>query len=190
MNGEHWQEITVDEAFGDDPRRWLAAYASPDMPWLLVNADDGVIWGKREPDGAFKLSSDVFQDAEEFPAIAVPLRAQTLQQARVFGPGGELLVWRTSDGFAARLVKDDEEPPLDALPDQTYLLWGVGSDFEPRGDFTLLIEGQQGLRHAPPVAVRALRNNQRLALKVRHYLDYDEEGQAYVTMSRLVGLEV
>jgi CRISPR-associated protein (TIGR03984 family) len=188
MNDERWQEITVDEKFEADPRQWLAGHARADMPWLLAHADDGVIWGKRESNGTLKLSSDVFADPGRYPAVAVKLRTQTLLQARVFGPGGELLLWRTEDGFAARLIEDGPEPPPDALPDEVHLLWGMGSDVEVRDGFTWLSEGQQGLRHAPPVSVAAVRNTSRLALLVRHYVGYDDEGQAFIELSRLVEL--
>ncbi len=190
MNDERWQEVTVDEKFEANPRQWLAGRSRDDMPWLLAHADDGVIWGKRDAEGKFKLSSDVFKDAQRYPAVAVKLRAQTLQQARVFGPGGELLLWRTEDGFAARMIEDGPELPSDALYyDEEHLLWGLGSAIETRDGFTYLSEGQQGLRHAPPVSVAAVRNTGRLALLVRHYVDYDDdEGQAFVKLSRLVKL--
>jgi CRISPR-associated protein (TIGR03984 family) len=187
MNGQGWREIAADDTFVTDPRQWLASYAREDMPWLLAHADDGVIWGQREGDGTLSLSSDAFADPNRHPAIAVPLRAQTLQQVRVFGPGGELLVWRTQNGFAARLIEDGPQPPPDALPDEGYLLWSLGGIVETREGFTLLQEGQQGLRHALPITppIRS-----RPALVVRHYLDYDDEGQAYVCLSRLVDLKV
>ena len=186
MKSKRWTAIDVDEKFAADPRQWLAGHASPGKPWLLVHADDGVIWGRREADGDLRLSSEVFDDQQRYPAIAVKLRAQTLQQARVFGPDGELLVWRTDNGFAARLIEDGQDPPEDALPeDEEHLLWGLGEPPEPHEGFTLFAEGQQGLVHAPPIAIRGSR---RPRLKVRHYLDYDEEGQAYVCLSRLVDI--
>lgn len=186
MMDQVWKEVRVDDTFLDNPRQWLAAHAREDMPWLLAHADDGVIWGQREGDGTLKLSSDVFSDPQEFPAVAVPLRAETLQQARVFGPAGELLLWRTDSGFAARVIEDGPEHPSDALPDEEHLLWRLGEKVEAGDGFTLLQEGQQGLQHAPPV--EGLPVGARPTLVVRHYLNYDDEGQAYVAMSRLVSL--
>ncbi len=170
-----------------DPRAWLTQRVDEGMPWLLVHADDGVIWGKRQADGTLALSSDVFSDSKEFPSVAVPLRAVTLQQARIFGPAGELLVWRTKKGFVARLIKDTHLT-LKALPDERHLLWHLGNPVkvDQQTGFALLQEGKQGQRHAPPVIPQGKR---RPALKVRHYVDYDEEGQAYIALSRLVGLE-
>jgi CRISPR-associated protein (TIGR03984 family) len=191
MSTERWHEVTVGADFGADPRAWLAAQMTEGMPWLLAHADDGVIWGRREPDGALILSSDVFKEAERYPAIAVPLSAKTLQQARIFGPQGELLLWRTDSGFSARCIDDGPHPPDDALSDkgEPYLLWGRGrvdvlETREPER-FVLISEGQQGVRHAPPKLVTGKR---RLALKVRHYVDYDDQGQARIALSRLVDL--
>ncbi len=181
--------IEVDiETFNQDPRAWLAQQMSVDMPWLLAHADDGVIWGKRQNDGTLLLSSDVFSDPVEYPSVAVPLRAITLQQVRVFGRAGELLLWRTEAGFAGRMLKN-ELMTLEALPDEQHLLWHQGESVktDQQAGFALLREGQQGQRHAPPVIPQGRR---RPTLTVRHYVDYDDEGQAYIALSRLVGLEV
>ncbi len=189
MNKRYGTQIDVDvEEFSQDPRVWLAKRMNADMPWLLVHADDGVIWGKRQANGTLLLSSDVFSDPIEYPSVAVPLRAITLQQARVFGKAGELLIWRTDEGFAGRMLKN-EHMTLEALPDEQHLLWHQGEPvkIDQQAGFALLREGQQGQRHAPPVIPQGKR---RPALTVRHYVDYDDEGQAYIALGRLVGLEV
>ena len=189
MSKQYGEPVSVDStAFSADPRAWLAEYMSEEMPWLLAHADDGVIWGKRQADGELVLSSDVFDDPVEYPSIAVPLRAITLQQARVFGPAGELLIWRTDESFAGRLISDGQIG-LEELPDERHLLWHQGNPvkIDQQAGFALLREGQQGQRHAPPVIPQGKR---RPALRVRHYVDYDKEGQAYIALSRLVNLEV
>jgi CRISPR-associated protein (TIGR03984 family) len=189
MSKQYGTPIEVDrEVFSADPRAWLVGQMNEDRPWLLAHADDGVIWGQRQEDGTLLLSSDVFDDASEYPSVAVELRALTLQQARVFGPGGEILIWRTDEGFAARLLVDGQ-PDLETLPDERHLLWHLGNPVkvDPEAGFALLQEGQQGQRHAPPVIPKGRR---RPALVVRHYVDYDEQGQAFIALSRLVGLEV
>jgi hypothetical protein len=66
------------------------------------------------------------------------------------------------------------------------LLWRLGGVGKPLDGFSLLQEGQQGPRHAPPVV--GLPDGVRPMLEVRQYLRYDKEGQAYVAMSRLVSL--
>jgi len=180
MNSQVWEPVSVDEKFQTDPRAWLTMQMSVDMPYLLAHADDGVIWGKLQPDGTLKLSGEVFAEVD------VKLRIVTLQQARVFGPGGELLVWRTDVGFAARQTSDGAASSYDTLPDERHLLWRQGAVVTREG-FTLMQEGEQGQRHAPPVVPV---KGRRPALIVRQYVAYDDQGQAYVSMSRLVDLEV
>jgi len=188
MGKQYGQSIPVDaKAFSADPRAWLVGQMNEEMPYLLVHADDGVIWGKRQPDGVLRLSSDVFSDSKQYPSVAVSLRATTLQEGWIFGKGGELRLWRTGECFDARLLVDSQIP-LETLADERYLLWYQGNPIETRREvgFSLLQEGQQGQRHAPPVIPQG---KQRPKLVVRHYVGYDQEGQAYIALSRLVGLE-
>lgn len=177
-----WHDNVEDvDQFAVDPRSWLEDKAKEyKLKFLLVHADDGVIWGRFDGN-KFALSSDgLFPNADGGPE----LRQETLQQARLFGPSGELLVWRSNDDFTARLIDDGETPPEEALADETYWLWGIGTD-NPKEGFTLMNDGQQGLRHAPPLPVG---KDARAGLVVRHYIDYDEQGQFYIAVSRLVDL--
>jgi CRISPR-associated protein (TIGR03984 family) len=167
--------------FEQDACGWLTKQMSVDMPWLLVHADDGVIWGRRTADGVLQLSSAVFSHKLDYPSIAVELRAKTIQQGRVFGRGGELYLWREDAQYRCRLLTD-KEMNMEGWEEQ-HLLWGVSS-LEQEG-FTLLEEGQRGFRHAVPLSVP---HNQRAALTVRHYVEADDHGQAVVVLSRLVNL--
>lgn len=187
MADPRWKPVVIDEAeLAQDAYVWLTQQMGAQMPYLLVHADDGVIWGKLGQDSKLILSSDVpFAAAPDYPAIAVTLRGRTIQQARVFGEAGELLIWRTDKGFTGRLIADGPTPPDDAY-EETQLLWGVVKETRPDKDFTLLVEGQQGQCHAAPVA---LTYPQRAGLKVRHYVAYDGQDQAYVALSRLVDLK-
>lgn len=181
MSRRLWEPVDIADAFRSGVRGWLAARMIEGMDWLLVHADDGVIWGRREPDGTLLLSSDVFDDRSQYPAIAVELRVETLQQARIFGPAGELLVWREGAGFRGRSIMDGERSE-NAWHEQ-HILWGAAS--KQMTGFTLLEEGQQGPQHAVPLAVPARR---RTALTVRHYVEPDDRGQAAIIFSRLVNL--
>jgi len=70
--------------------------------------------------------------------------------------------------------------------EECYWLWGTGL---LSGDgFSLLNEGEQGLRHAPPF--EGVKETQRLGLKVRHYIDENANGWQRISASRLVGLEI
>lgn len=167
--------IAVPSEFEQDPGAWLAGQARGKMPYLLAHADDGVIWG-RIKDGSLELAG------ARFPEVKVELHASTLQDARLFGADGELYIWRTENGFAARLIANDAE--ADCIEDHQWL-WGT-PDGKPVEGFTLLHEGKQGLLHAPPIPVLS---GQGVQLTLRHYVEYDDQGQAYIAGSRLTGLE-
>ena len=182
MSAHQTEVVAVADALFADVRGWLQTHMSKEMRWLLIHADDGVIWGRREPDGSLLLSSDVFDVKSQYPAIAVELRAETLQQARLFGPGGELLVWRDGAGFQGRRIMDGDGRSKDVWHEQ-HILWGETT--KQMTGFSLLEEGQQGPQHAVPLTVPPGR---RAALTVRHYLAPDENGQAVIELSRLVDL--
>lgn len=172
----HIEQVTVDTRPDKDIRAWLAEQAkSYELTFLLAHADDGVIWGLFEND-RLTLAGDVFT------ALQTPLREATLQQARLFGDKGELLVWRTESGLAARVLTDvqDDTP---SLPDEKHFLWGTGEASDQ--GFTLMREGEQELLHAPPLKDG---KGKRAALLVRHYTYVDDQGQAYIGASRLVTL--
>lgn len=154
---------------------WLIEQAKAhSLTYLLAHADDGVIWGYFQG-GKLVTSGEAFND------VLVELRIATLQRARLFGPKEELLIWRTDKVFNGYFLTDGGS---DESIEETYLLWGEASDPPgPNLGFTLMRDGQQGFLHAPPIE---LRRNQRAGLKARHYIQYDEQGQAYIALSRLV----
>lgn len=189
MRQQRWSAIELGDDFAADPRVWFEAQLEDGaFEYLLVHADDGVIWGRRDANNALRLSTDAFSDTKTYPAVAVELRATTLQQARLFGDGGEILIWRASQGFRGRRLMDDGGADSDVY-DEAYLMWHQGNQPEEVGQkerFTLLKEGGQGPRHAPPVVPNG---SNRPKLIVRHYIDYDDQDQAYVALSRLVRIE-
>lgn len=179
----------------DDVATWLLAQAKKhNLTTLLAHADDGVIWGRMTDDETLLTSHDVFGEP---PSPA--LRVETLQQARLFSEGAELLLWRTAESWQARLAKD---APQGEHYDQSQMLWGDGRVKVKQG-FTLVEEGRQGLRHAPPVEVSEAeflveeknseqkeRSRRPLRLWVRHYLTSDpESGVVDVALSRLVKVD-
>lgn len=168
--------------FEKDPRQWFVKQGKErELRFFLAHDDDGVIWGHIEKN-ELKLSGEAFSE------VAVPLRTLTLQQARLFGEAGELLVWRgQKEGeWHGRYLTDNGFAQEDIL-NETHRLWGEASDLPgPINGFSLMRDGVQGLLHAPPLP---LTQGERAALQVRHYLDYDEQGQAYIALSRLVDLQ-
>lgn len=154
---------------------------------LFAIADDGVIWGRYEA-GGFVTSHEA---TAEHPArrVCPPLRALTLQEARLFGPQGECYCWRTAQGFQARTLLDQggDIALWRRAFDEAHLLWGTLAEPLEHG-FTLLTEGANGLRHAVPRAFSLPDRTQpgAVRLRVRHYLD---PTSARVATSRLLDLE-
>jgi CRISPR-associated protein (TIGR03984 family) len=166
---------------------WLRSRAVKyELKWLLAHADDGVIWGKVE--NRSLLTSDTVA-----PEVSPPLRAETLQQARLFAEHAELLLWRDGDNlWHARLIRrpaDGETPMFTDAIDEPQLLWGTHG--EHRDNFTLLRDGAQGLRHAVPMELPLGQNDETEPprLLVRHYFQDDDNGFTRIVASRLVELK-
>jgi CRISPR-associated protein (TIGR03984 family) len=181
--GYHNTQFSAED-IGVDVTTWLVKQAEHHgLTRLLAHADDGVIWGQMV-NGALQTSHDVFGDPP-----SPELRATTLQQVRIFSEQAELLLWRSPHGWRARLTED--APDIGEHYNQAQLLWG-NRYVTSRDGFTLVAEGRQGLRHAPPaeVAETAFDDERHpLYLQVRHYLATDPEtGVVDVALSRLVGV--
>ncbi len=177
MHDSRVLEISTD----DDLRGWLTAQARTyNLPWLLAHAEDGVIWGKLRQDD--QRGEVLALSCEAYPNRVLGLRWETLQQARLFGEAGELLVWPgplDQDGrttWQARLIRDDEGGPATEYIDEDQLLWGdhpTAASSQVEG-FVQIAEGSQGIVHAPPIGASALTPNkfvvtERTRLRVRHY---------------------
>jgi CRISPR-associated protein (TIGR03984 family) len=141
------------------------------MKYMLAFADDGVIWGRF--DGGKALLA---------PEISPELHPQTLQRAYLFGETAQILVYKDGQAFRQLLTNDDDPGNADRI-ELSYILWGEGGGSSFQDGFTLMVEGRQGLRHMLPLKDV---QGKRAALKVRHYVDYDEQNQAYIKYSRLV----
>ena len=178
--------------FGKDPVTWLAGQARRrGLSYLLAHADDGVIWGWMD-------GPDLLLSHQPFPKISPELREPTLQQARLFGPDAELMVWRDGEGcWQARLLCDENEcdenaPDAPWCFDEAQVLWGDRREGEASLGFTLVSDGQQGLRHAVPPPDGEIifpePGYRPLRLGIRHYLEPDEDGMLVIVHSRLTGL--
>lgn len=77
----------------------------------------------------------------------------------------------------------------ECLTDEKQILWGTQPEGEKNG-FTLVSDGSQCLKHAVPLIGITFKGKdyRPLRLKVRHYIDYDNEGVARIYLSRLVDL--
>lgn len=180
--------VTVEAAFAVDPAGWLLAQAQThQLKYLLAHADDGVIWGKVEPDS-------LWLSGNEKPAVSPPLRAATLQQARLFGSNAELMLWRVNDGWSARLITDSRDGDT-LYYDEKQILWGNNRlKDESNDNYTVTADGEQGFRQIiplPSVGEQFANKNRPFYLMVRHYLTRDETSGLYrVTLSRLTNLNV
>ena len=170
-------------------KNWINQYASDHkLEYLLAHAEDGVIWGHFRT-GKLVTSGEAFKGLPK-------LRPLTLQQCRLFGEAGEILLWRTGDGdWRTRLCTDDSESEF--IPED-QMLWGTQQEAQTetseRLGFTMLADGLQGLRHAVPlqnIPFSAEKNklSRPVRLRVNHYVDYDDSQAAYVCLSRLVDLK-
>lgn len=173
-------EISIPTDFNGDIKSWLEEKAKVNgLRWLLVHADDGVVWGEVRDDG-LHLSNCLF---------GPDLRSETLQMARLFGETGELYFWRADGGWRSRLLKEGEGKENEYY-DESQLLWGTEIEDEEDG-FILLRQGAEGLRHAPPIHKDNLKlplKDNPLRLNIRHFVEYDVDGQAYVKFSRLISV--
>lgn len=175
------QSISVPEHDLEDLHTWLTQAAKDlGVTLLLAHADDGVIWG-RVADNTLHTST------MELPGISPELRLRTIQQCRLFGPVAELLLWKSEGDWRVRVLRDGDGPAHDHF-DEMQIVWGTQAQRTP-GGFTFLQEGAEGRKHAIPLAVdNDMLAKRRVRLQVRHYIDYNPDGEARIAASRLVDL--
>lgn len=179
-----------------DVKSWLVdqakTYKMASPCYLLAHANDGVIWGRLDKNGALLTSYDALAEKTGLAIkLALPqLRTETLQQARLFNEEAELYIWVDGEGeWNGRYIKDTPEQEGATWYeyfDEPQLLWGTPYREEVAHNFTLLEDGAQGLYHAVPVYDPATHEEKRFYLQVRHYLNQD--GFTQVDASRLVAL--
>lgn len=182
MSEDTKRSQVIDFKDDDDLYKWLESQApsvSEQIPYLLAHAEDGVIWGRFD-DGKLTIANKVFTESN-FPN----LRLCTLQQCRIFGKQGEVLLWKCGEKWKWRSLGDLAEDKIE----ERQILWGTHGEI--RDNFTLLWDGSQGLKHAVPLRIviggdRKLDKPVRLV--VNHYIHYNEDGFARIYLSRLVDL--
>ncbi|HEY1349208.1 MAG TPA: CRISPR-associated protein Csx19 [Ktedonobacteraceae bacterium] len=177
----------VAKGLGDWLSQQMQAYR---LKYLLAHAHNGVIWGRLDDDGLHTAH-------EVAPEDVAPLAVDMLQTARLFGPAGELLIWRgEEDGaWTGRLITETKQEGASPVWEQAFeeqqVVWGTRA--EPRArDFTLMREGTQGLLHVVPLSVNQEVDEEHrpLHLVVRHYVKADAGGFLRVAASRLYDLRL
>jgi CRISPR-associated protein (TIGR03984 family) len=170
---------------------WLAQQATAKRPFLLAFADDGVIWGRWLAGKLVTAGEAVADSTTADPRsrdISPPLRGETLQQASVFGRMDEVRLFRDEMGrWQARRIGDGDDKI-----DERQLL--VGNEVVAGyGEFTHVRDRiQQGIDHIVPVAIthQDVDAGRGPCLLVRHFVDYDDSGEARIVLSRLVEVSV
>lgn len=173
---------------------WLEARMQDGLPFLLAHADDGVVWGKLVEQKLITSRDAAGESAREISPL---LRGITLQQAFVFGPSGEVRLWRDDSGWQCYQCSSADELAFasPSLPDEWQVLWGtkVINEGDTKYGFTHIHEArQQGLDHIVPVQVSEQQlRERRLRLQVRHFIERDPDtGEARLSFSRLVNLVI
>jgi len=172
-------------AENDQVISWLTNHLK-EHDFLLAFADDGVIWGKMDGD---KLITSNQIDEKVSPA----LRGTTLQQAFIFNDKEEIRLFRDElNQWQARQIADEGEE----LIKESQILWGDRA-YPIQNGFTHVFNArQQGLNHIVPLKVENSqldpdeKGTQCIRLEVHHIVRYNEEGEAYIEISRLAGLTV
>jgi CRISPR-associated protein (TIGR03984 family) len=192
MSQELCQVISVDTIKENDDKtliNWLQIQAKEyQLKYLLAHAEDGVIWGQFDDSYQLITVDEIFQTVN-FPK----LRLLTLQQCRIFGDLGEVLLWKNYTEWKARVVTDNTSVEF---IEEEQILWGTQQEKEING-FTLLSDGSQELKHAVPLTGLSnyfSANKKKLyrpvRMLVKHYIKYDDEtGLARIFISRLVSLK-
>src|SRR5215510_4372997 len=108
----------IPDNFADSEGVWLAQQAvqllsKDESCYLLIHADDGVLWGYIKATQVIVPPSDV---------VSI-LRSATIQQCRVFRQSGELFIWRESEGiWRGRLLIEDRSDY--EVIEEEQILWG------------------------------------------------------------------
>ena len=202
----HGATITAVES--SEATRWIAWVlgtgpmprddaSSEELCWLLAHCLDGVTWGRRdgqEPQQSWRLGSSVFPD------LCPPVSNDNLLELRLFGPHGELLLWRDGrenpPGFRGRWLFDvgdkspcDKDDPGRPHPEDRILLGH--QRLGARGGFTRVGDGT-GREQAVPLECQeadfGTKDQRRMPLRLRvwHYFETDEEtGAVRVAATRL-----
>lgn len=184
----------IPDDFVDRDGEWLIQQATglsntARPVFMLVHADDGVIWGRIEQGQLRKPDESGWTP---------PLRSLTVQQCRLFGDLGELFIWREAEGvWRGRKLMDVPGKDYALITERPYLIGdrvhdsthGLSGSQLPQG-FTPIIEIATGMRQIVPCIVIAgergvIPQSQRPRLTVLHYLQEDEDGQSLIKCSRL-----
>lgn len=173
--------------FADSQAAWLVKRAksltskSNEPIYLLLYADDGVLWGRVENEEIV-----IPQNCSKLPK----LRSLTVQQCRLFNSIGEIFIWREEEGVWRGREIIDEGKDYDKI-DEEQILFGRKAE-ELNNAFTYVYEEGEGIYQVVPLKIsqHELDKNKRIFLSIRHYFGKDEDGQLTIEYTRLRGLNI
>lgn len=190
LQGAKIDVVTADQA--DASLNWLLSDASfpvdilpnvcwQELRWAVLQATDALVWGVFEDD-AWRWATE-----QADPDSTAPCR-DTLLEVRVFGPEAELLIWRTEDAFAGRILGEDEAPaglaPLERrarflpVPDPSGRL--IGSIRRTHDPAFVRRESGDGRTTVTPTG---------MGIHLRHYVEQDvETGVLRIAATRFVAV--
>lgn len=169
---EHW--LAWLQGAGDRPD-------DKEFHGALAHLDDGLAWARYDT-GAGRWR----QGHEAFPELAPMIAAEPLRELRLFGPTGEVLIWRGPADLCGRLLTDAD--PGWAL-DESRILRGERVLADPVQGFTPIADRSGSRQVVPLVIERRDLQARRIRLKVRQYFERDREtGALRIAAARLVEL--
>jgi CRISPR-associated protein (TIGR03984 family) len=158
--------------------------------WVLAHSDDGVTWGRFDGEaGRWRLGHDAVPD------VSPPIRPEALQELRLFGDGGEVMIWRSDEGLRGRLLEDakgdsprDEADPL-RPSEELRIVRGDRIRADAGGGFTRVTDAT-GAEQVLPIALDDAHLRQhKVRLHVRHYWAQNaEDGTVRIAVTRLLKL--
>lgn len=156
--------------------------------WLLAFADDGIIWGRMDG-GKLVVAHEASQ--KEDKKNYAQLRGETLQQAHIFGDKVEIRLFRDENNRWQAVKIEDEGDVIN----ESQILWGdqLAEEDQPLDEnFTRLKAERKGI---PPQILPIERKKyanigKYVRLEVHHMVNFNEDGEAYIKLSRLAGLRV
>ncbi len=169
-------------------REWIAGQMKENnLTFLLAFADDGVIWGRMD-NGSLVIAHETTQKEER--KNYTELRGKTLQQAYAFSDKMEVRLFRDElNAWKALKIEDEGE-----VITESQVLWGDKLDKDENQPthpgFMCLLAERKGI---PPQIVPIkddLDATKCVRLEVHHLVKYNEDGEAYIEISRLAGLTV
>ena len=115
------------------------------------------------------------------------VNADDLMELRLFDENGELFLWRVEEGFRYRLRTDGSGDDAEVV-DTLQPLWGTKVLGEGSGWSS--IAEDRGIRLEAPFTGLRLTPTERLALKCRNYIEFNDQHQAGFTDCRFMGFEL